>query len=144
MSEATQGSIDIAAAPFQVASVIADLPNYPSWTDGMGEPVVLESDGNGRPLLAEFDVTAGPIKDRVRLSYTWHEHAVEWELVKADALRALNGKYAWQAVGDATQVSYSLTIETASSLPGIVRKLAEKAIITSALQGLKRRVQELG
>lgn len=123
--------------------MIADLSNYPSWTDGMGAPQVLAADSMGRPVSAEFDVAAGPIKDRVRLAYTWHEQAVEWQLVQASALRALNGRYSWEVVGDLTRVRYSLSLETAASLPSIVRKMAEKAIITSALQGLKRRVESL-
>lgn len=143
MSEVTEGSVDIAAPASQVADVIADLTNYPSWTEGMSAPQVVETDDFGRSVVAEFDVAAGPIRDRVRLSYKWQAESVEWQLLKADALRALNGKYTWQFRGDITQVRYTLSLETKANLPGIVRKMAEKAIITSALQGLKRRVESL-
>lgn len=144
MSEATHGSIEISAAPTRVAAVISDLPNYPQWTEGMTAPAVLETDPAGLPLVAEFDVSAGPIKDRVRLAYSWQPGAVEWRLVQAQSLHALNGRYEWQAIGANTEVRYTLSLELNSHLPSMLRKLAEKTIITSALSGLKRRVEAAG
>ena len=143
MADQTRGETVVNADLAAVAEVIADLSRYPEWTDGMGQPLVIDSDPAGRPLLAEFEVVAGPVKDRVRLAYTWQDSSVSWQLVSASALRALDGKYTWSASGSGVKVVYELQLDLSASLPGLVRKMAEKAIITSALQGLKRQAEAM-
>ena len=125
----------------RVTAVIADLSRYPEWTDGMGKPELIESDKSGRPLLAEFEVVAGPVKDKVRLSYVWGDSEVSWHLVAATALKELNGRYTWSAEGAGVKVVYELQLDLAKPLPGLMRKMAERAVITSALQGLKRQAE---
>lgn len=141
MADETRGEILIATTVERVAQVVADLAGYPKWTDGMGTPTVLERDEAGLPLVAEFEVTAGPVKDRVRLSYRWSETQVEWRLLQATALKALNGVYKWAPEAGGVKVVYELQLDLSKSLPTLVRKMAEKAIITNALQGLKRQAE---
>ena len=141
MAEQTRGDVLVAASMERVSAVIADLARYPEWTDGMGKPDLIESDELGRPLLAEFEVVAGPVKDKVRLAYQWGDSDVAWHLVTAAALKALNGKYTWSAEGDGVRVVYELQMDLSKPLPGLVRKMAERAIISSALQGLKRQAE---
>lgn len=141
MAEKTSGFVEIAAPVSAVAGVIADLANYPKWTGGMSAPEVFASDEQGRPLEAAFAVSSGPISDRVRLKYHWRESSVHWQLIEAQSLTLLDGEYRWEPTESGTLVHYELALDLKSSLPSFMRKLAEKAIITSALQGLKKQVE---
>lgn len=141
MAEQTRADVMVSASIDAVSGVIAELRRYPEWTDGMGEPQVLESDSSGRPLLAAFEVVAGPVKDKVKLAYEWGEQTVAWHLVEASALKALNGRYTWSDTGSGVRVVYELELDLSSPLPGLIRKMAERAIISSALQGLKRQAE---
>ena len=62
MAEQTESSIDIDASASTIMAVIADLPAYPQWSDGITEVTVLEEQG-GRPLRARFHLESGLIRD---------------------------------------------------------------------------------
>lgn len=141
MAEETSGRIEIKASAAEVAAVIADLGAYPSWTDGMTNPLIGELDASGRPATASFDIAAGPVQDRVSLDYQWAADSVSWRLNQAKSLRALDGRYQWHERNSITEVTYTLSLELATPLPSLVRKLAASAIIDSALKGLKKRVE---
>lgn len=141
MAEKTRGEIDIAGSVAEVAAVLADLPQYPSWTSGMSDVEVLSSDESGRPLRATFSVSAGPVSDRVELGYEWSESGVAWHLISGRNLTALNGSYQWLTGPSGTRVTYLLELELAVSLPSLIKRAAEKSIVSSALQGLKKRVE---
>ena len=140
MADATTGSIVIDANAEAVARVLADIAHYPSWTNGMSDIEILEIDGD-RPLRARFSVSGGPIQDRVELVYTWTDADVSWTLAHGSAITGMTGRYAWQALGDRTQVTYELEISLAMSLPSFIKRAAEKTIVSTALEGLKKRVE---
>ena len=58
-------------------------------------------------------------------------------------MTGMTGRYAWEAVGAGTNVIYELEISLAMSLPGFIKRAAEKTIVTTALEGLKKRVESL-
>jgi hypothetical protein len=41
-------------------------------------------------------------------------------------------------------VVYALTVETVFTIPGFIRRQAERQIVTTALRGLRKRVAETG
>lgn len=140
VGDSTTGSILINAPGEAVVGVLADLAAYPDWTEGMSDVVILES-RDGRPLRARFVVAGGPIHDTVELSYSWTNDQVNWTLLKGNTITAMNGCYKWSQQGTATQVTYELEIALTISLPGFIKRAAEKSIVTTALQGLKKRVE---
>ena len=141
MSESTTSQIVIDASPEQVLAVISSLEEYPSWTEGMKNVTINARDARGRALEATFVVASGPINDAVTLAYTWHESSLAWHLVSGSTLTKLDGSYAWQQVGDHTEVTYQLSVDLSIGLPGIFRRAAEKQIVSTALQGLKKKVE---
>lgn len=140
MADITQGSIVISADAAHVARVLADVRAYPEWTDGMSDIQVLE-EAAGLPIRASFRVTGGPISDTVELSYRWSDGRVAWNLLKGSAITAMDGSYTWAPCTGGTEVTYTLAIELSMSLPGFIKRAAEKTIVTTALQGLKKRVE---
>jgi ribosome-associated toxin RatA of RatAB toxin-antitoxin module len=145
MADRTESSIEINAAPAAIMAVIADLPTYPEWSDGVKSVEVLTEYEDGRPADARFVVDAGAIKDTYELEYDWDDdRSVSWRLTTGIMLKALDGVYRLEANGDGTTtVLYQLAVDVSIPMIGLIKRKAEKVIIDSALRGLKDRVEQL-
>lgn len=144
MAEQTESSIVINAAPASVMAVIADLPAYPQWSDGITAVEVLSKyEDDGRPADARFHLESGPIKDVYELEYDWTgDTKVTWKLTKGDMLTAMDGEYALADNGDgSTTVHYRLAVDVKIPMIGMIKRKAEKVIVDTALKGLKKRVE---
>lgn len=142
MADESTQTITIAAPAADVLGVIADFPAYPQWADSITSAQILTHDDDGRPEQVRFTLDAGPIKDTYVLAYDWDAEGVSWELVEGQMQRVNRGRY--QLAGGATastEVTYTLTVELAVPLPGMLKRRAEKKIMDQALTGLKRRVE---
>lgn len=143
MADQTTQSIDIAAPAGRVMAVIADLPSYPSWADGITKVDVLESDATGRPTQVRLTLEKAMIKDEYTLAYDWASDglSVSWHLVKGQMQKAQNGSYVLVERGGATTVTYTLSVELNIPMIGLLRRKAEKVIIDTALKELRRKVE---
>ncbi len=144
MADVTESSIIIHASPAAVMAVIADLPAYPDWSDGIKEVVVLSVyEDDARPADARFSLDSGPIKDVYELEYDWHgDERVSWTLTKGDMLTAMDGTYELRDNGDgSTTVNYRLAVDIKIPMIGMIKRKAEKVIVDTALKGLKKRVE---
>lgn len=142
MAEQTTSSIDVAADPVGVMSVIADFESYPSWATGVKSAEVISSYPDGRAREVSFVLDAPPIEDEYTLLYQWDGVAqVSWSLVRAIMLKAMAGAYILRPRGESTQVSYQLTIDLTIPMIGMLKRKAEKVIIETALKGLRQRVE---
>jgi ribosome-associated toxin RatA of RatAB toxin-antitoxin module len=142
MADRTESTIVIAATSNAILEVIADLAAYPQWSEGITSVEVLETE-NSRPTLARFVLDAGIVKDTYELSYSWKSDSVEWHLVNATVLSLMDGSYSLRELGsDSTEVAYALTIDIKIPMLGMLKRLAEKTIIDTALKGLKARVEQ--
>lgn len=143
MADATTSSITIGAGPEDVMAVIADFPRYPEWADQVKTVEVLEAGADGRAERVRFTMDAGPIKDSYTLDYTWAPdgRSVSWHLVKGQMQRAQDGSYELDTTGGETTVTYALAVDLNIPMIGMLRRKAEKIIIDTALNGLKRRVE---
>jgi hypothetical protein len=105
---------------------------------------VVEEDEYGRPTVADFTIDA-MIKE---ISYTLdydhaHENGFTWAARPNDDLTLLEGSYTFNAIDDdATEVVYALRVEPNFTVPGFLRRQAEKQIVGTALRGLKKRAEE--
>jgi hypothetical protein len=84
------------------------------------------------------------IKDEHVYVYTWDsDDEVRWELREPGRMvKALHGIYTMRALDDdSTEVSYSLAVDVAIPMLGLMRRKAEKVITDTALKGLKQRVE---
>lgn len=142
MAERASESISIAADKAAVMDVIADFDHYPEWSRDLKQVEVVEDGPDGRAKQVHFVLDAGVIKDDYVLEYDWQgDDKVEWHLVRGNLLKGMNGTYTLSDKGGETQVTYDLAVELAIPMIGMIRRKAEKVIINTALNGLKKRVE---
>jgi carbon monoxide dehydrogenase subunit G len=146
MADESTQSIVIDAPPERIMVVIADFAAYPEWTDAVKQTEVLTEGTGGRAEQVRFTLDAGPIKDVYTLAYEWYpdDQGVSWTLVKGQMQRSQQGSYALEPQGDRTKVTYTLAVQLAIPLLGLLRRKAEKVIMDTALKELKRRVESGG
>lgn len=154
MREATKAEISIEASPDEVLAVIGDIESYPKWT-AFTKAAVLETDASGRPALVEFSFDMGAFKDEQTMRYEWPgggggggdltDQVVQWQLVTSNLLKSLNGSYriSTQEGDKQSRVVYELMMDLSMPLISAMRKRAEKMIVETALEGLKKRVESL-
>lgn len=145
MAQSTSKSVTIAASPDAVLDVIAELADYPAWAGGIKQVEVLE-EIDGWPVQARFTVDQSPIRDTYVLDYSWDVDedslgTVSWTLAeKGSMITKLDGSYLLAAVPGGSQVTYHLSVDVSIPLPGIMKRSAEKKIVTTALDDLSARV----
>ena len=70
------------------------------------------------------------------------DNGFSWSAEPGDDITAMDGSYQFNELDDGgTEVLYALRVDPAFSLPGFLRRQAEKQIVSSALRGLKRRAE---
>ena len=146
MADQTTESISIAADPERIMAVIADFPAYPEWAGAVKSAEVQGSGPDGKARSVLFGLDAGAFKDTYTLAYEWAPDglAVHWHLTKGSMQKAQRGSYVLAPTGGSTQVTYTLSVELAIPMIGMLRRKAEKIIIDQALKELKRRVERPG
>jgi len=145
MAEESTQSIVIDAAPAAVMAVIADFDAYPVWAGSVKSAEVVAAGPGGRARRVAFRIDAGPVRDEYELEYVWDgDRRVSWELVRGQMQKAQRGSYALEPLGDATEVTYNLSVDLAIPMLGMLKRKAERVIMDTALRDLKKRVEGLG
>lgn len=144
MADESTQSIVIDAPPERILAVIADFAAYPEWTNGVKETEILTQDEQGRATQVKFTLDAGPIKDVYTLAYQYAADGlkVSWDLVKGQMQKSQQGSYTMRPASAGTEVTYTLAVQLAIPLLGLLRRKAEKVIMDTALKELKRRVEQ--
>jgi uncharacterized membrane protein len=139
-------SIVIDADKQTVMAVIADLEAYPAWSTAIKSVTIDEVyEDDERVATATFVLDAGILKDTYTLEYDWDgDDRVDWHLVSGRALRSQVGSYELREIGGKTEVTYRLAVDLAVPMLGMFKRKAEKAIIDTALKGLKSQVESAG
>jgi uncharacterized membrane protein len=144
MTEGTFQTLEIDAPAEALYDVVADIAAYPDWATGVKEVEVLERTPEGQVERARF-VLEGFVKEiEYVLRYTHDRpNRLSW-VAEADSkdVRMLEGSYSFSPVDGATEVVYALSVEPNFTLPGFLRRQAEKQIVTTALRGLRKRVTD--
>jgi ribosome-associated toxin RatA of RatAB toxin-antitoxin module len=145
MPEQSTQSITVNAKPDRIMAVIADFPAYPEWTGSIKSAHVLERGPDGRGARVRFSMDAGVLKDQYELAYAWNDdERVEWNLVQGQIQKMQRGSYTLRPVGDQTEVTYSLTVDLAIPMLGMLKRKAERVVMDTALKELKKRVESAG
>ena len=109
--------------------------------------------GEGRADGRECGLDGGASRDTYGLQETWDVDedsigVVSWTLVRGQVLSAMDGSYTLVREvgpgGEGTSVTYRLAVDLKIPMPGMVRRKAEKSIVTAALGDLKRLVEGAG
>jgi ribosome-associated toxin RatA of RatAB toxin-antitoxin module len=146
MADRTESRITIEAPAAAVLDVIADFDAYPEWTGAVKNTETLATDEDGWAEQVRFVLDAGAIKDTYVLGYDWDVEpdgsgTVSWHLVEGQVLKAMEGAYVLKTSGAATDVTYRLMVDLKIPILGMLRRKAEKVIIETALNELKKRVE---
>ena len=143
MAEGTMDSIEVKASPDQVFAVAADLAAYPEWATGVKTIEILETDEQGRAARARF-VVDGMVKEITYvLEYEYQAPArMTWVAEPGPDLKELEGSYTFTPTPEGrTEVVYALRVEPGFTVPGFLRRQAEKQLVGTALRGLRRRTE---
>jgi len=143
MAEFSSNSISIEAPVDEVAALLADLENFPTWSSAIKSVEVHDRDSSSRPTSATVKIEAGVLKDRAKLSYDYSNFPKEisFSLEEADLMTEMTGSYEISGDGDETEVTYKLHVEVSMPVPEIMRKKAEMATIDAALSQLKKKLE---
>ena len=142
--DGTVQRIEVTAPQQYVYETALDLETYPMWAGGVKSVTIVEEDEYGRPTVADFAIDA-MIKE---ISYTLdydhdRENGFGWVARPNDDLNLLEGSYTFNVIDDdTTEVVYALRVEPNFTVPGFLRRQAEKQIVGTALRGLKKRAEE--
>lgn len=144
MAEGTFQTLEIDAPAEILYDVVADIASYPEWATGVKEVDVLETNEDGEVLKARF-IVEGFIKEiEYILSYTHDRpNSLSWTSIESPDVKMLEGSYTFHADDGSTEVVYALTVEPSFTIPGFIRRQAQRQIVTTALRGLRKRVAEI-
>ena len=143
-TEGTVQRVEVSSEPQHVYEVALDIESYPEWADGVRSVSISEEDEYGRPLKADFVVDAMIKEVAYTLEYDFDfDNGFAWSAIPNDDIKSLDGRYEFNALdGGGTEVVYALRINPGFTVPGFLRKQAEKQIVGTALRGLKKRAEE--
>jgi ribosome-associated toxin RatA of RatAB toxin-antitoxin module len=145
MADKSTQSIIMGADPARIMSVIADFPAYPEWAASVTSARILEEGADGRAARVAFTIDAGVLKDSYELAYVWTgDKRVEWNLISGQIQKMQHGSYALSPLADGTEVTYSLTVDLAIPMLGMLKRKAERVVMDTALKELKKRVESAG
>jgi Polyketide cyclase / dehydrase and lipid transport len=142
MAGQTTSTVMIAVPRKIVISVIADFAAYPDWA-GVHAARVLETGADGRGRRVRFELDAGILKDSFVLAYQWDgDSGVRWEIAEqGSVISQMSGAYILADRADGTEVTFELTVGVRIPVIGVLRRRLEKAVIDTALKGLKSRAE---
>lgn len=141
--EGTVQSIEVSADAQTIYEVALDLDAYPEWATGVKEVEIEAEDEYGRPLRVSFVADAMIKEISYTLLYRYDlENGFSWSAEPGDDITAMEGSYKFNDLEDGgTEVLYALKVEPAFTVPGFLRRQAEKQIVSNALRGLKKRAE---
>jgi uncharacterized membrane protein len=139
--EGTVQSIEVSADAQTVYEVALDLDAYPEWATGVKEVEIEEEDEYGRPLRVSYVADAMIKEISYTLLYRYDlDNGFSWSAEPGRDIRAMEGSYRFNDLeGGGTEVLYALKVDPAFTVPGFLRRQAEKQIVSNALRGLKKR-----
>lgn len=141
--EGTVQSIEVSADAQEVYEVALDLDAYPEWATGVKEVEIHEEDEFGRPVRVSFVADAMIKEIAYTLLYRYDlDDGFSWSAEPGTDITAMEGSYRFMEMEDGgTDVLYALKVEPAFTVPGFLRRQAEKQIVSNALRGLKKRAE---
>lgn len=142
MADKVKDSIDVSAGAEDLFEIATDFATYPEWNPNIKEARIEATDDEGLPTKVWFKVDAKIKVLAYTLDYDYSQapESFSWKLAEGD-VRALEGSYTFDEFDDVTEVRYELTIDPGFPVPGFLKRQAEKQIVRSALEDLKKRAE---
>ena len=143
--EGTVQSIEVSADIQTIYEVALDLDAYPAWATGVKEVEIEEEDEFGRPVRVSFVADAMIKEISYTLLYRYDlDDGFSWSAEPGLDIKAMEGSYRFTDLEEGgTEVLYALKVDPAFTVPGFLRRQAEKQIVSNALRGLKKRAEAI-
>jgi uncharacterized membrane protein len=143
--EGTVQSIEVSADVQTIYEVALDLDAYPEWATGVKEVEIAEEDEFGRPYRVAFVADAMIKEISYTLLYRYDlEDGFSWSAEPGADIKAMEGSYRFRELEEGgSEVLYALKVDPAFTVPGFLRRQAEKQIVSNALRGLKKRAEAI-
>ncbi|MCP3996811.1 MAG: cyclase [bacterium] len=143
--EGTVQSIEVSADVQTIYEVALDLDAYTEWATGVKEVEIEEEDEYGRPSRVAFVADAMIKEISYTLLYRYDlEDGFSWSAEPGVDIKAMEGSYRFNELEEGgTEVLYALKVDPAFTVPGFLRRQAEKQIVSNALRGLKKRAEAI-
>jgi uncharacterized membrane protein len=143
--EGTVQSIEVSADVQTIYEVALDLNAYPEWATGVKDVEIEEEDELGRPVRVSFVADAMIKEISYTLLYRYDlDDGFSWSAEPGADIKEMEGSYRFSALEDGgTEVLYALRVDPAFTVPGFLRRQAEKQIVSNALRGLKKRSEAI-
>lgn len=142
MSE--KSTVEIDAPLDEVARVIFDVENYPTWSSTIKKVENISKDGEGRVSAATLSVDSGVVKDRVSLDYdnSGYPKVTSFSLSDGDLMTKMDGKFTLASIdADTTSVTYELETDVSMPVPRMMIAKVEKQTIDTTLSQLKAHLE---
>jgi ribosome-associated toxin RatA of RatAB toxin-antitoxin module len=142
VADSVKDSIDVNATAEEIFAVATDFETYPEWNPNIKETKIGSTDTEGRGATVWFRVDAKIREINYTLEYDYGNapEGFSWTLVEGN-IKKLDGSYTFDEFDDVTEVRYEMEIDPGFPVPGFLKKQAEKQIVRSALEDLKKRVE---
>lgn len=142
MAEKVKDTIDIAAPVGKIFDAATDFESYPEWSPIFKNVEIKERDDDGRPITVWFEVDAKLKILQYTLAYDYSNapESFSWDLVDGE-VKELSGSYSFDGFEGVTDVTYEVAIDPGFRVPGLLKRRAEKQIVRTALEDLKKRVE---
>ncbi len=143
--EGTVQSIEVSADVQTIYEVALDLDAYTEWATGVKEVEIEEEDEYGRPSRVAFVADAMIKEISYTLLYRYDlDDGFSWSAEPGVDIKAMEGSYRFNELEEGgTEVLYALKVDPAFTVPGFLRRQAEKQIVSNALRGLKKRAEAI-
>ena len=132
-------SVTVNAPVDQVLAFLRDIDNQKNWFPGNKDSEVLERDEAGLPTRARLINDVKVAKDEFELEYTHNDSGFSWVMPKATSVQKTQvGSWSLADLGDRTEATMTLTIDTSLPLPGFVQKKTLKDTLKGATSALAK------
>ena len=131
------------ASPARCFAVAIDFEHYPDWVAAVKTVRVDERDGEGRGTRVTFGAGAfgRHISYTLVYDYSAAPGKLSWSQGAGSLTARIDGSYAFEPLGEKTDVTYHLAVDLRLPVPTFVKRRAEGLIMHAALRELKARAE---
>jgi ribosome-associated toxin RatA of RatAB toxin-antitoxin module len=142
MSDSVKDSIDVKATAEEIFAVATEFESYPEWNPNIKNVEIREtrSDGLATKVWMEVDARLRVVTYTLGYDYSGAPDSFSWKLIDGD-IKELEGSYVFDEFDDVTEVTYEMKVDPGFPIPKLLKRQAERQIVRSALEDLKKRVE---
>lgn len=138
MSSTITKSATVDASPETVAGVILDVEAYPKWQREMKTVTAVTKDDEGRPVTVNFAISTMGQAATYTLEFSYPQpNVIVSRLTEGDMITKQDQTYTLTAVGEKTELEYSLDIAIKWQVPPFMLNAIINKGIKSNLTGIK-------